>query len=191
MEPYWEGHGATLYHGDAFGILPELRADVVITDEPNPNEFWSPDSVDMYWGRWADLCRIRSLETGLSVKSLHVLVPPHAVVPWLHSVKEFELSALSVWERPDLAWDVMLHFGCDPRMPRIIDHDVRGTDLSFERGVVQLEAVVGAVTNFTDTVLDPFAGSGSILAAAIRSGRRAIGIERDEASCEVIAKRLQ
>lgn len=54
-------------------------------------------------------------------------------------------------------------------------------------------AVVRAIrlwTNPGDLVVDPFCGSGVVLAEARREGRQAVGGDISEESCRISAKRL-
>lgn len=50
----------------------------------------------------------------------------------------------------------------------------------FEKPLSLLEFLIKTTTNGTEVVLDPFAGSASVLKAAKNCGRSAIGIEKDE-----------
>lgn len=59
-----------------------------------------------------------------------------------------------------------------------------------EKPVPLLRELIEMSSRHGETVLDPFAGSGSTLVAAIIEGRQAVGIELDEPWCEVAAKRL-
>ncbi len=60
-----------------------------------------------------------------------------------------------------------------------------------EKPIEMLEHCINSTTFENDIVLDCFAGSGSTLLSALRTGRYAIGIEIDKHWCESIRKRLQ
>lgn len=59
-----------------------------------------------------------------------------------------------------------------------------------EKPLPVMERLVLALTEPGDTVFDPFCGSGTTLIAARNLGRRAVGIEIDEAHCETAVGRL-
>lgn len=59
-----------------------------------------------------------------------------------------------------------------------------------QKPVLLLRELIESSSCIGETVLDPFAGSGSTLVAALREGRKAIGVEIDKDHCGVIAARL-
>lgn len=59
-----------------------------------------------------------------------------------------------------------------------------------EKPQQMLRHMVEASSRPNGLILDPFAGSGATLIAAAQSGRRAVGIEKDERWCEHAANRL-
>lgn len=60
-----------------------------------------------------------------------------------------------------------------------------------EKPVGLLRELIESSSCIGETVLDPFAGSGSTLEAAIFEGRRAIGIEVNQAYAEVAVERIR
>lgn len=59
-----------------------------------------------------------------------------------------------------------------------------------QKPVALMEWLVKILTNPCETILDPFMGSGSTGVAALQTGRRFIGIERDEKYYDIAEKRL-
>jgi site-specific DNA-methyltransferase (adenine-specific) len=54
-----------------------------------------------------------------------------------------------------------------------------------------MENLVKSCSNEGDTVIDPFMGSGSTGVAAINTGRRFIGIEREPEYFDIVCERIE
>lgn len=75
--------------------------------------------------------------------------------------------------------------------PIVLDRGRNGARLhTTQKPQKLMQELVGLFTDEGETVLDPFAGSGTTLTAARMLGRKSIGIEASEKYCEIIARRL-
>lgn len=113
--------------------------------------------------------------------------------PWgpAHEAIQFGVFAPSKAnrDRGDGVSAARLRKGSVLRIPRLNSGNVKLHPT--EKPVALLRILIESSSTFDEVVLDPFAGSGSTLEAAATEGRKAIGIEINEAYCEVIARRIQ
>ena len=77
------------------------------------------------------------------------------------------------------------------RVGRVLGNHSERVAHETQKPLELLRLPIEASSTDGSLVLDPFTGSGSALIAAMRMGRRAIGIEIEERYCEIAAKRLE
>lgn len=204
MKPYYDEDGITIYHGDCRGVLPTIGADVMLTDPPF--------GIDYESNHFGVLPRSISGDSDTSLRDavLCMWSPRPALVmgSWR--------AARPACTRMVLIWDTLGALGMGaldlPWKPSHQEIYVLGKGFSGERtsDVLSFPPVQAMASNgrlhpnekpvelFVSllkkcppgVVLDPFCGSGAVLEAAKKSGRRAIGIEIEEHYCEVAVKRL-
>ena len=91
-------------------------------------------------------------------------------------------------------WEAMLVWGSPPSQM----HDHFQTRCGFEpnghpcpKPIEWADWLISRATLAGGAVIDPFAGSGTVLESAKNLGRRAIGIEIEPKYCEIAVKRLR
>jgi DNA modification methylase len=199
LEPYYSHAGITIYHGDCREILPTLApVDLVLTDPPyGIADKWTGGSGH----GWANAQRqgVKRNEWDQQPPDAETIANVCAAGKWaiLWGGNHFVLPPSRgwlVWNKPErnftlaeaeLAWtniDTRIRVKDLPRSEPDRIHPTQKPQ-SLMRWCIERAPD-------SDSILDPFMGSGTTLRAAKDLGRRAIGIEIEERYCEIAAKRL-
>jgi len=207
VTPYYSDDTVTIYHGDCRDILPALTFDIVVTDPPYGVEIVKPDGQTGFSSRQAVSRRYRK------VANDHIPLDPRWLTRYGRRQVIFGVDHFVAWPGPGrlLIWDkrdgmgsnnfadVEVAWDSKPGPSRLIRHKQLGmiADLGdiprvhpTQKPQSVMRWLVAACSEQTDTVCDPFMGSGTTLRAAKDLGRKAIGIELDESYCEIAVDRL-
>ena len=212
-QPYYQDDHCTIYHGDCREVLPEIDADVVVTDPP-----YGIGVQTNYAGRKRGALAACNDHPAI-VGDDQPFDPAHLLALGLPTVM---FGANHYASRlPDgahwMAWDKLDGLKSDRPVGFNDQADVElawsnlpgparlyaqrwmgamkaGEDAATrrrhptEKPVELMRWVLAQVP--AGVVVDPYMGSGTTLRAAKDLGRKAIGIELDERYCEIAAKRL-
>jgi DNA modification methylase len=197
VKPYYSEDGITIYHGDCREVLPEIDAEVLVTDPPYGMSYCSGWSNSYVRGDDSPVLRNHVLQRWL---------PKPAIVFGRWSVPRPDATkAVLIWDKGE--WPGMgdLSFPWGPSHEEIyvmgdgFCGKRMGTVLRWDRitsnGLHPTEKPHSVMIQLIERcpigiIVDPFMGSGSTIVAAKQLGRQAIGIEIEEKYCEIAAKRL-
>lgn len=206
MEPYYDEDGITIYHGDCREVTAWLDADVLVTDPPygishrsgrkgmhGDASIVGDESVDardavlaawgarpaLVFGKWS---RARPIGT-------------RAVLTW-DKGGQFGMGDLALPWKPNTEEVYVLGSGFHGsrttsvlRYPPPCISANHPTHHPTEKSLPLMRDLLSKCP--PGVIADPFMGSGTTLRAAKDLGRKAVGVEADEAYCEIAAKRLQ
>ncbi len=205
-KPYYDEDGITIYCGDARTLLPQLAAaDVLITDPVWPNCAVKLYGQEDPHGMLADMFlalpgmpKRVAIHLGCDSNPRFLTAVPASLS--FFRVCWFKLARVGYKGRLLMTGDVAYLFGEPPKSRRgahvipgeCMDADGKGKQSAHPcpRKLKHVSWLVNWWSEPSETILDPFMGSGTTLLAAKTSGRKSIGIEYEERYCEMAAKRL-
>lgn len=209
LVPYYQSERCTLYHGDALRILPQLRIDgdaTVVTDPvwPNVPSGMFPDCAPTWTFREAmavlpECVRRVAVHLGCNSDPRFLTGMPERFAffrtCWLEYVRPGYLNRLLYTS------DMAYLFGEPPPRRegaqvisgfcRLVESKREPNDHPCPRQVFHVAWLVEKWSAPTDTIIDPFCGSGTTAVAALRHGRAFVGCEIDEKFCELSVRRIQ
>lgn len=210
IKPYYQDGHCTLYNADCRQVLPFLdKFDLLLTDPPYGIDIvtqfkkaekskssmfnlsvsgpcsgeWDAKPVDDLILRICITSSKYCIVWGGNYFTNAFLAPSQKWLVW------DKMNGTNPMADAELAWT---NLSGSVRMFRI-HHFSAGCERKShptQKPVPLMRWCLGLVPD-AQTILDPFAGSGTTLVAAKLEGRKAVGIEIDEKYCEIAANRLR
>ncbi len=175
-----------IIHGDSFKLLKDIPSEsvqAIITDPPYDFDHQQMDILNMEFLR-------------ISKGSVIIFCPPENQwysddMPnpeycfWIKPISTKNTSKrysrfiemIMIYHKPGAVWDSSRHWS--QYTNTFHDRVERKAVHPFTKPLSLMRRLIENHTNEGDTILDPFAGSGSTLRAASQCGRGYIGIEKD------------
>jgi DNA modification methylase len=188
IKPYYEHGGITIYNADCREVLPSIgRFDLCLTDPPYPDYLaeeygYSPELIEIlddiggkqlvFWSAKVDF--------PLSHTAIHIWDKDCAIASQYERIFERNgAREYKVFKEQSIQSPVIARFRRDVY-----------TGHPSQKPTQLLTRLISSYSKQSDTILDPFMGSGTTLVAAKNLRRTAVGIELEEKYCEIAALRL-
>jgi hypothetical protein len=204
MKPFYEEKGITIYHGDARELASKIPCHTVITDPIWPDcehIFPGVDAASLLHDVLADCAIAERVAIHLGCYSDPRFLKAVPLFMKFFRVVTLDVARVGYRGRLLMTGDIAYLFGEPPAsrpgahvIPgRMVDSDSSGkqSDHPCPRKLNHVGWLVRWWSEPTDIILDPFMGSGTSLVAAKNWNRRAVGIEIEEAFCEIASNRLR
>jgi len=191
MKPYYQDQSVTIYHGDCRQIVPQLgNFDLLLTDPPyglsiaaNPvrqkhdKKAWD-DSVPPRW--FLEYAIHKTTHSIVWGGNYYTLEPSKCFLIWdKEQPQDFTLAMV------EQAWS-NLNMPAKMFKRRVIGYNKQHPT---QKPVELMQWCINLAGD-VQTILDPFAGSGTTGRAAKDLGKQAVLIEMDEHYCEIAAQRM-
>lgn len=202
--PYYQDDAVTLYHGDCLEILPMLgKFDLLLTDPPygigadnrqrilSRGKLANPkDYGESHWDEKPAPCWMIEMARSKAAKQIiwggnyYPLPPCYGPLIW-------DKENTGDFADGEMAWN---NLGCALRIKRHLWNGMirKGCEDRFHPTQKPLEVILWAIqlAGDVETILDPFAGSGTTGRAAKDPRINCVLIEKEERYCAITAQRL-